>query len=318
MENFLVTGCAGFIGSHLTERLLQDGHKVIGVDNFDPYYDRGIKEANLLKCRSNPNFIFHEIDILDQDALSSIRSIDTVLHVAAKAGVRPSLDNPDSYLEVNFMGTHNILKWMVARECKRMIFASSSSVYGNSESSQFIENQATDSPISPYAVSKKSCEVLNHTYHSNYGLSILNLRLFTVYGPRQRPDLAIRKFTDLISNDKVVPVYGSGDTHRDYTFIDDVVNGFIKAIDYSNKVPGSFETFNIANGNPIGIVDLVKLIGSVLSKDPKIEYLPMQTGDVDKTYADVGKARKLLNFESKTSITEGLNKYVKWVQENRE
>ncbi len=312
MNRVLVTGCAGFIGSHLSERLLEAGFQVVGIDNFDPYYDISLKKSNLSRCLQNSNFVFHELDILDYQSLLEIEEIEFVFHLAAKAGVRPSIEDPDSYFKNNFMGTKNILEWMVTSGCKRMIFASSSSVYGNTNQVPFIENQITDFPISPYAASKKASEILNYTYHSVHSLSILNLRLFTVYGPRQRPDLAIRKFVDLVSTGKTVSIFGNGDTYRDYTFIEDVVSGFLKGLDYLEKKPVIFDTFNIASGNPIGIIDLVDMIGQTLSKNPKIEYLPMQAGDVDKTFASIKKAKNDLGFESEYSLEKGLAEYVKW------
>lgn len=311
--HFLVTGCAGFIGSHLCDKLLDMGHKVSGIDNFDPFYPRNIKESNLERATSNAAFHLFEGDIQDIGFLDSLPvDIDFVIHLAAKAGVRPSVENPQGYIDTNVTGTHRMLEWMRRRSLKKLVFASSSSVYGNNKRVPFSETDVVDYPISPYAFTKKTGELITHTYHHLYGMDVINLRFFTVYGPRQRPDLAIRKFTELILNDKPITLYGDGSTSRDYTYIDDIVDGVCLAIDYLKAQQNVYETINLGNSSPVSLAALVEHIYLSLRTEPKIQHTQMQEGDVHRTYADTHKAKSLLGFEARTSLRDGLKSFIAW------
>lgn len=310
----LITGCAGFIGSSTAEVFLKNGHSVIGIDNFDSIlYPRNFKERNIKDIISMPAFQFIEGDIADKKLFKALPAdVDCIIHLAAKAGVRPSIQHPMEYAETNITGTMNILEWMKENRHKKMVFASSSSIYGNNSKIPFCEDDMTDKPISPYAATKKACELINHTYHHLYHLDIINLRFFTVYGPRQRPDLAIRKFVDLISRDNPVILFGDGGTARDYTYIDDITKGIYSAFGYVMSKTSVFETINIGNNTPVKLIDLVNSISRILNKIPNIKYEPMQPGDVNVTYANIDKAQKLLNFSPSTGMNEGLKKYVQW------
>lgn len=311
----LLTGAAGFIGSHLSERLLQLGHVITAIDNFDDFYPRVLKESNIRKCMQSKNFTLIEGDILN---INSIAGKDyqpeLVIHLAAKAGVRPSIENPSQYIQTNVLGTHALLKWISKTGCKKMIFASSSSVYGNNVKVPFSESDAVDSPISPYAFTKKSCELINYTYHHLYDLSIINLRFFTVFGPRQRPDLAIHKFFKLIYENKPIEIYGDGTSGRDYTYIDDIVNGICSAIERIASHPRLFEIINLGNSNPVLLKDLIAAIEEVTEKKVTRKYLPMQDGDVDRTFADISLARQKLNFIPSTSLKDGLKHFRTWYE----
>ena len=233
----LVTGCAGFIGSSLCEKLIDEGHYIIGIDNFDPFYNRDIKEKNLVHLKSNKSFNFYEIDINNRDRLFNLtETFDVVIHLAAKAGIRPSILNPSEYLKVNIQGTLNVLDCMLSRDVRKIVFASSSSVYGDNSVSPFKENSNTDYPISPYAFTKKSCELLLYNYFNLYHFSSISLRFFTVYGPRQRPDLAIHKFLNAVLNDHPIIVYGDGNNSRDYTYITDTIDGIVKCMKFLIRV----------------------------------------------------------------------------------
>lgn len=308
----LVTGAAGFIGSHLCEFLIQNGHTVIGIDNFDPFYPREIKERNLSELHKLSNFQFKECDLRDPNALTLLPRFDTVVHLAAKAGVRPSIENPQDYIDTNITGTHNILELCVARKVYKIAFASSSSIYGNSKNIPFIEEGVEYEPISPYAFTKRSCEFMNYTYHHLYKLDIVNLRFFTVYGPRQRPDLAIHKFVRLISEGKSIPMFGDGSTARDYTFVDDTVRGIYGALEYLWNHDSVFEIVNLGNNSPVKLKDLIVAVGKAVNKPVKINQLPMQQGDVDITYADIEKARRLFGYDPKTEMEDGLAEFVAW------
>jgi nucleoside-diphosphate-sugar epimerase len=315
--NILVTGSAGFIGSHLCEKLLSLSHKVIGIDNFDPFYSQQIKEKNLMLARQLANFKFYKIDITEKEQLFSLpEPVEAIIHLAAKAGVLPSIQDPGGYLTANIVGTQNLLDFMKERGVKKYIFASSSSVYGNNLRTPFSEADAVDYPISPYASTKKAGELINHTYHYLYNIDILNLRFFTVYGPRQRPDLAIHKFFKLISAGQPVPVYGDGSTARDYTFVHDTVDGIIRALDYLQQREKVYDTINLGNNKPVKLKELVRTIFEVLEKEPDVKYLPMQPGDVDITYADISKAKRLLGYNPQTTLKEGLLQFRQWLQES--
>lgn len=309
----LITGAAGFIGSHLSEKLLKLGHQVVGMDNFDPFYARNIKEDNLKSALQNPLFTFHELDItLASDFDKWPDKIDVVVHLAAKAGVRPSIENPEAYLKTNIIGTLNILEYMRKIDCNNLVFASSSSVYGNNTKIPFEESDSTDHPISPYAASKKSCELLIYNYHKLYQFNCINLRFFTVFGPRQRPDLAIHKFVKKISSNEPIEVYGQGDTARDYTFVDDTINGIEESINYIHTNQNIFETINLGNNTPISLKVLIQKIETHLGTKAKLNFQPMQDGDVDITFSSIEKAKKLLDYNPSTSMDEGLEKFITW------
>ena len=313
METILITGCAGFIGSHTAELLLKNGFNVLGIDNFDSFYSKSLKQKNLSYLFNQNNFSFIEIDITNKNNFHQLpHNIDYVVHLAAKAGVRPSISNPNEYINTNIIGTHHILDWMKVSGIKKMIFASSSSVYGNNAKVPFSESDNVDYPISPYAFTKKAGELLNHTFHHLYNVDILNLRLFTVYGPRQRPDLAIRKFVELIKHDQPVTIYGDGLTGRDYTYVEDITHGIYNGLIYLRNNNNVFETINLGNSSPVLLSDLVTLIYQLLKKEKNITFLPMQEGDVNLTYADIQKAKKLLNYHPAINLEEGLKRFINW------
>lgn len=311
--NILVTGCAGFIGSHVTEQLLDDGHTVIGVDNFDDFYAETVKESNIAGVKNHPNFRFRKIDLRNADELKTIEEhIDAVVHLAAKAGVLPSLKNPQGYIAANILGTNNVLELMRQKECKKLVFASSSSVYGNNKKIPFSETDDVNNPISIYAQTKKAGELLNYTYHHLYDFDIVNLRFFTVFGPRQRPDLAIHKFFAKILKGEAIEMYGDGTTARDYTFINDTVSGIKAALNYVVDGHRVFEIINLGNNTPIKLIDLIHAIYNVLGKSPNVIKQPMQPGDVEITFADISKAQAMLNYQPNTSLHEGLLKFKDW------
>jgi nucleoside-diphosphate-sugar epimerase len=313
MSKLLITGVAGFIGSSLSEFFLEKGFHVIGLYNFDSFYDRHIKEGNLRKSLSYPSFSFHEIDISNPDEFRKIKAeIDIVIHLAAKAGVLPSLKDPENYIHTNINGTRYLLEWMKENQILKMIFASSSSVYGNQTKVPFSEMDNVDFPISPYAFTKKSCELLNQTYHHLYKMDIINLRFFTVYGPRQRPDLAIHKFVKLIEENKPITMYGDGSTARDYTFITDIISGIDGALTHLEANNGILETINIGNNHPVKLLDLIHLLYRMMKAVPDIKPMPMQPGDVTITYADISKANKLLGYTPKVKFEDGLKIFMKW------
>jgi len=310
-ENILVTGGAGFIGSNLVEHLLNEGQRVICLDNFDPYYDVAIKKKNIEIAAKSPKFTFLNADILDSKALTSCfekHQIDIVIHLAAKAGVRPSLSDPKGYYDVNVSGTLNLLETMKKFGVKKMVFASSSSVYGNNTKIPFSETDIVDFPISPYAATKKAGELLCHTYHHLYDFDIFCLRFFTVYGPRQRPDLAIYKFTKAILNGEPIPFYGDGSNKRDYTHISDIVQGIQAAL---NNLSG-FEIINLGESTPISLSELVNYLEEFTGGKAQLNKLPLQQGDVNITYADIEKARNLIGYSPKMDIHEGFKSFVQW------
>ena len=308
----LITGGAGFIGSTLADKLLSEGKKIIVIDNFNDYYSPALKEANVKVNENNPNYKLYRGDICDRKLVAEIFSknqIDCVVHIAARAGVRPSLEDPLEYIRSNIDGTINILENMKKYEIKKMVFASSSSVYGNCKAEKFSEDLKVTEPISPYAATKSACEQFLYTYSKLYGINSVCLRFFTVYGPKQRPDLAIRKFIELIEQDKPIPVYGDGTTMRDYTYIEDIISGICSAIEY-NKTP--YEIINLGGGSPVTLNEMISTIEEILGKKAEINRLPMQPGDVNKTVSDITKARKLLNYNPQTSFKEGIRKFVEW------
>ena len=310
----LITGAAGFIGSHLSERLLADGWDVVGVDNFDDFYDPQIKRRNISDCLKNNNFQLIEADIRDGQAMDKAAGEDVriIVHLAAMAGVRPSIAQPLLYADVNVNGTMVLLELAKKHRIDKFIFGSSSSVYGNNEKVPFSEVDSVDSPISPYAATKKAGELICHTYHHLYGTSITCLRFFTVYGPRQRPDLAIHKFAKLIEQDKPIPVYGDGSMMRDFTYIDDIINGIVSAM---GRCDG-FNIYNLGESEPITVNDLISEIEKALGKKAIREYQPPQPGDVERTYADITKAAENLAYKPSTSIPAGLKQFVAWLRKN--
>lgn len=308
--NILLTGCAGFIGSHTLEKLLMDNHKVIGVDNFDPFYSRVIKNCNLSSIHSE-NFECIEADLADLETYKKIEflladnSIDVIVHLAAKAGVRPSIQDPLGYQRANVIATQNLLEFAKKHAIKQFIFASSSSVYGVNPNVPWREEDAVLKPISPYASTKVSCELMGHVYSKLFGIRVLGLRFFTVYGPRQRPDLAISKFIKDISGGKAIPVFGDGSTRRDYTFISDIVDGIIASIHYDKS---DYELFNLGNDQTITLSKMIKTIESVLGKKALIDQQPEQPGDVPQTWAEISKSRECLAYNPKVSFSEGVLK----------
>ncbi len=314
MSKILVTGCAGFIGSHLTQTLLELNHEVIGVDNFDPYYKKEIKQSNLSEFINHPDFTFYDLNLCNEIDVKNKLSekFDCIVHLAAKAGVRPSIENPQSYIDYNISATRNLLDLMKDSGTKKMVFASSSSIYGNSPNTPWNENLDVSKPISPYAFSKKACELMNHSYHHLYNIDFINVRFFTVFGPRQRPDLAINKFTRFLFEGKTIPMFGDGTTARDYTFVNDIVSGIIGSIEYLNNNDNVFENMNLGNNTPVKLSDLIHAIAEVTGKELKTEQLPMQPGDVDITFADISKAQKMIGYQPKTSLKDGLKAFVKW------
>ncbi|MBS3975510.1 MAG: GDP-mannose 4,6-dehydratase [Syntrophomonadaceae bacterium] len=311
----LVTGGAGFIGSHLCERLLEMGKTVVSLDSFDDYYDPLIKEKNIEKALDCPDYNLYGGDIRDSSLLESIFNtfnIQEIIHLAALAGVRNSLLNPLEYIDVDIKGTVNLLEHAKKYSVRRFLFASSSSVYGHNPV-PFREQDRVDTPVSPYAAAKRAGELYCRVYHDLYNLSIGCLRFFTVYGPRQRPEMAIHLFTRHIDLGLKVPVFGPGTSQRDYTYIDDIVDGILKALASSY----SFEVFNFGNSYPIGLMDLIQLIAEEVGKKPKISFLPAQPGDVPKTYADISYAQKTIGYNPQISLPEGIKRFVQWYRKQR-
>lgn len=318
MKTYLITGGAGFIGSTLADFLLKSGNKVVVVDNFCDFYNPKLKEKNIEKNLNNENYKIYKVDITNKDGLEKAfeeNKIDSVIHLAAMAGVRPSIENPILYQNVNNLGTQNILEMLKKYNIKKIVMASSSSVYGNNKEVPFKETDIVDYAISPYAATKKANEVMAHVYHKLYDINIILLRFFTVFGPKQRPDLAINKFVRLMLNNEKIPMYGDGTTSRDYTYVDDIVDGIYKALNYVDNNNNVYEIINLGNSNPISLRDMINIIGESLNIKPDIEELPMQQGDVDITFADITKAKDMLGYNPKTSFKDGINKFIEWYKE---
>ena len=308
----LITGGAGFIGSTLTDTLLKNGKEVIALDNFDDYYDIELKKQNVINNLNNPYYKLYEGSICDEKILDNIflnNNIENVVHLAACAGVRNSFITPVKYVKMNIEGTVNLLEKMKDFNVKKIIFSSSSSVYGNCDADKFCEDMNDLRPISPYAVTKLAGEQILYTYSKNYNINSICLRLFTVYGPKQRPDLAIRKFFELIQKNEPISIYGDGTTIRDYTYISDVINGICAAIDYKKTL---FEIINIAGGRPITLNEMIEILEKIIGKKAIINYLPFQKGDVYKTNADITKAKELLNYIPQVSFEQGIKNYIQW------
>ena len=312
---YLITGGAGFIGSSLADDLLEKNNRVVVIDNFCDFYDPQIKENNIKNALKNDNYKLYRGDIRDKKLLNKIFSennIDVVVHLAAMAGVRPSIENPVLYQEVNCLGTQNILECMKEKRIMNLVMASSSSVYGNSKTVPFKESDIVDFAISPYAATKKANEVMTHVYHKLYNMNVIMLRFFTVYGPRQRPDLAINKFTRLMLDGKKIPMFGDGSTSRDYTYIGDIVDGIEKSVNYCLNNSNVYEILNLGNSSPVSLKEMINIIGKCLNVVPDIEELPMQPGDVDRTYACIDKAKNMIGYNPQTPFEEGIKKFVKW------
>lgn len=319
MKTFLITGGAGFIGSHLCEKILDQGNKVICVDNFDDFYSHTIKENNIANLSKNSNFQLYKEDIRDEtkmDEVFSSQPIDFVIHLAAMAGVRPSIERPLLYQEVNVKGTNVLLELAKKNDIKKFIFASSSSVYGNTKETPFEETQVVDFAISPYAATKKAGEVLCHVYHHLYNIDMVLLRFFTVYGPRQRPDLAIHKFTKMIDKDQAIPFFGDGTTQRDYTYIDDIIQGIMQSVEYISTNSSVYEIFNLGENQTISLNTMVETIEDALSKKAIKDLQPMQPGDVVKTYANIDKAKNMIGYQPTTDFSTGIAKFVSWYRSN--
>ncbi len=316
-KKLIVTGGAGFIGSHLCEYLLKKNHKLVVIDNFDPFYSTLIKKQNIAGFVNHPNISFIEQDILQFNQLieNLHDDYDGIIHLAAKAGVRPSIDNPKEYQKVNVEGTQNLLEIARIKKIPQFLFASSSSVYGINQQVPWKESDGLLKPISPYASTKISCELMGHVYSHLYGIRFISMRFFTVYGPRQRPDLAINNFSRKILNGEPIPFFGNGNTKRDYTYVSDIVEGIHKALEYKDSM---FEIFNFGNCNAVSLADMLSELEFVLNKKALIEKLPEQPGDVSLTCADIEKAMHKLGYKPKTTLREGLTIFKNWFEKNQQ
>lgn len=320
----LVTGAAGFIGSHVCERLVAEGHRVWGLDNFDEYYAPALKRRNVSSVVLQPDMHLVEGDIRDSvllDGLFSDVDFEAVIHLAARAGVRPSVEDPSHCFETNVAGTIELLEAMRRSHTRLLLFGSSSSVYGDDVTVPFREDAAADRPVSPYAASKRSGELLCHTFHDLYGLSAHCLRFFTVYGPRQRPDLAIRKFAELMADGQPLPIYGDGTSSRDYTYISDIVDGVLLSLERIRRQDRDepvYEIFNLGGSDPIQLHDLVSRLGDALGLEPALDHQSPRAGDVSTTYASLERSSERLGYSPSVSIDEGLARFAEWFWEQRE
>ena len=310
----LVTGCCGFIGSHVSEALLDRGNELRGLDNFDPYYDLRMKRDNLALLGTRRDFDFVEGDIRDGEAVD--RLVETfrphrIVHLAARAGVRPSLVDPLLYEEVNVRGTMHLLEAARRHGVEGFVFASSSSVYGERTEGPFRETDRVDRPVSPYAATKKMGELVASTYHHLYGLPVACLRFFTVYGPRQRPEMAIHKFARLMAKGEPIPLFGKGDSRRDYTYVDDIVEGVLAATESCE----GYEIYNLGESHTTTLLELVDLLEKHLGMEARREFQDFQAGDVPVTFADVTHAREKLGYDPRTSMDEGLARFAAWFRE---
>lgn len=312
MSNMLVTGGAGFIGSHVCAALLRNGHHVTALDNFDDFYDPAVKRWNVAELLHSPGFKLAGGDIGDERTVDDLlrQGVDTVVHMAARAGVRPSIEHPLLYQDVNVRGTLVLLEACRRRTVRNFVFASSSSVYGNNKKVPFAETDPVDGPISPYAATKRAGELLCHTFHHLYGMNVTCLRLFTVYGPRQRPDLAIHKFARLMEAGRPIPVFGDGTMMRDFTYVDDIVDGVLRAVDRCD----GFHVYNLGESKPVSVNELVAALETALGKKAIIDHKPPQPGDVARTFADISRAREELGYEPGTELADGLARFVAWLR----
>jgi len=312
MEHTIITGGAGFIGSSLVEQLIGENHKVTIIDNFDPFYDKSIKIRNIEPFADHPNFKFLELDICDLDAMQKALtgSYTKIVHIAAKAGVHASIQAPIPCQKVNVMGTQNLLEIAKEKDIKQFVFASSSSVYGVNPNVPWKETDHNILPISPYASSKISCELLGHVYSNLYKIRFIGLRFFTVYGPKQRPDLAIHKFAHKILKGEPIPVFGDGSTRRDYTYIGDILKGIRAAMEYTES---EYEIINLGNHKTVSLSEMIQTLEDVFEKEAIINRLPMQPGDVPQTYADIEKAQQLLGYQPETTFRQGIEHFRDWI-----
>jgi UDP-glucuronate 4-epimerase len=309
----LVTGAAGFIGSHVVDHLLARGEEVVGLDSYDGFYPRSIKETNLARARDHAGFRLVEADIRDRDRIASLpEGIDAVVHLAARAGVRPSIQDPLTYADVNLLGTQVVLDLVRRRGIPSFVFGSSSSVYGNNEKVPFSEDDRVDAPISPYAATKRAGELMCHAHTHLFGTACICLRFFTVYGPRQRPDLAIRKFSKKLLLGEPLPRFGDGRTARDYTYVDDIVAGVLGALAFVAKNPGRFEIVNLGESATVTLAEMIRTVGEVFGREPRVTELPAEPGDVERTCADVTKARALLGYRPTTAFSAGMGSFATW------
>jgi nucleoside-diphosphate-sugar epimerase len=316
MTRVLLTGAAGFIGSHLAERLLAQGDEVVGVDNFDPFYSRAVKERNLQGPRAHPAFRFSETDILETDALAGLLTADTVIvHLAAKAGVRPSLQDPAGYMRANVTGTQSVIDAARRAGVTRVVFGSSSSVYGDDTPPPFREDAAAVHPISPYAATKRAGELVLEALAPHYGFRVASLRFFTVYGPRQRPDLAIHSFTRRISAGESITMFGDGSEARDYTYIDDILSGVVSAVDWTRCAAPGLEAFNLGGNETIALSRMIAEISAALGMEARIERGSRQPGDVRLTAADLTKSGTTLGYRPATPFPVGIRRFVAWFRE---
>ena len=316
MTRVLVTGAAGFIGSHVAEALLARGDAVVGLDNFDPFYPRAVKEGNLAALRTVAGFTFVEADVRDAARVRGLLDADTVVvHLAARAGVRPSIAQPAEYVSLNVDGTTAVLEAARAAGAKAFVFGGSSSVYGDTAPVPFREDWPATQPISPYAATKRAGELLCATYAHLFAMRIVALRLFTVYGPRQRPDLAIHAFTRLMAEGRPVPRFGDGSSERDYTYVTDIVQGVLAAVDWVRTGSPAFEIVNLGESRTTRLDRLITLIAAALGVTPRVDERPVQPGDVRRTCADVTKARQLLGYRPTTTVEDGIPRFVRWYEE---
>lgn len=317
MTRVLVTGAAGFIGSHAVDGLLARGDTVTGVDNFDGFYPRAVKERNLAEIGSRPGFAFHELDICDVIGIARLLTADTVvLHLAARAGVRPSIADPVGYAHANVTGTAAVVEAMRRAGASRLVFGSSSSVYGNSTPAPFREDAVALEPVSPYAATKRACELVLTAEAPLFGLRVASLRFFTVYGPRQRPDLAIHAFARRMTDGATITLFGDGTQARDYTFCSDIVAGVLAAVDWTATArPGTLEHFNLGGNHPVPLDEMVRELAGALGIEPRIVRAPMQPGDVKWTAADLAKSGAVLGYAPRTSFAEGIRRFVAWFGE---
>lgn len=312
MNNVLITGGTGFIGSHIVDKLLFRNYTVICLDNFDKFYNPDIKKQNIKDSMLRENFKLVEGDIRDKNLLNRIfteNKIDIVIHLAAKAGVRSSLREPELYYDVNVIGTLNLLESMRLANVKKLLFASSSSVYGNNNKIPFSEMDTVDKPISPYAATKKACELMCYTYHKIYDFDVFCLRYFSVYGPRQRPEMAIHNFAKKIINNEPISVYGDGTSKRDYTYIDDIIDGTMSAMNHLH----GYEIFNFGESKTYSLNTVISLLEKYIGKKAIIKKMPEQPGDVKITNADITKAKTMLGYDPKIDLETGIKKFVNWL-----
>jgi len=319
-NTILITGAAGFIGSHLVDRLLATTEaQIVGLDNFCDFYDPQIKRKHIAPALTNDRFTLVETDLRDRQAILdcfATHKPTKVVHLAAMAGVRPSIENPALYTAVNLDGTTHLLDASIANDCQGFVFASSSSVYGNNPKVPFAETDNVDNPISPYAATKKAGELIGHTYHHLYQLPFIGLRFFTVFGPRQRPDLAISKFLQIVAKGETIPMFGDGTSSRDYTYIDDIIEGVVASIDKADpsNTDHPYRIYNLGGSSPVTLKEMIDTVSRVVGKPANIEQHPMQAGDVNRTWADLDRSNQELGYQPSTSLEVGITKQWDWLQ----